>query len=96
MIMPRKRRTLRWKRNISLKSTLPNHSVTSQKKTRWEYFKQRLLVYLIGRLVKYYSIFGRSEVQLEDFAIVMPRQNAFTGKNALEGSAKLPNERIAP
>jgi hypothetical protein len=41
------------------------------------------------------QIFGRSE-RLEDFAIVMRRLNAFIGKKALEGSAKLPNERIAP
>lgn len=91
--MPRKSRILRWRGNISLKSALPNHSVTSQKKTRWEYFKQRLLDYLIGRLVKYLE---EVKEQLEDFAIVIPRQNAFTGKKALEGSAKLRNERIAP
>jgi hypothetical protein len=66
--MPRKRR------NMSLKSALPNHSVTSQKKTRWKYFKQRLLDYLIGKLVKY---LGEVKEQLEEFAIVMPRQNAF-------------------
>jgi hypothetical protein len=39
---------------------------------------------------------GEVKEQLEEFAIVMRRLNAFTGKKALEGSAKLPNERIAP
>jgi hypothetical protein len=38
---------------------------------------------------------GEVKEQLEEFAIVMPRQNAFTGKKVLKGSAKLPNERIA-
>jgi hypothetical protein len=32
------------------------YSVTSQKKTRWEYFKQRLLDYLIGKLIKYLCV----------------------------------------
>jgi hypothetical protein len=39
MIIPRKRKTLRSRGNMSLKSALPNYSVTSQKKTNWGHFK---------------------------------------------------------